>query len=78
MLYFFRMTTATISKKISEKIDFITIPRIQYEGLLRRAKIEEIETTKSQKKALIQSRKDLKAGKLLSYEDVARKLGFTN
>ncbi len=72
------MNVITIPKRTAQKDDLVIISKMEYENLLRIADTEGDELTVSQKKALIQSRKDLKMGKLLSYKDVARKLGFSN
>ena len=72
------MATATISKKISKKADLVTIPRIQYEGLLRRAQIDEIRMTTTQIKALKEAERELKFGKTLSIDELGAKLGFRN
>ena len=71
------MSTVTISKKIAGgEDDLIVISRREYENLLRtRARARgEVPMTADVKRAFLRSRKNMKAGKMLSIEDVKRGL----
>ena len=60
----------------NSKGDFITIPRQEYEMLVHRAfPIDDEPFTASDKRAFEQARKDLKAGRLLTLDEFARKMG---
>ncbi len=70
------MTVLTIPKKMTKE-DLVIIPRKEYEELLfREPRIaEEVPMTASEKRSLAQAHKDLKAGKLLTLDEFARKMG---
>ena len=72
------MTTITIPNKNTKTNELIAIPREEYEGLLQLRKIYEFQPTRSQKKALEQSRKNRKQGKTMTLYELERKLGFGN
>ena len=75
------MSTITIPKKVvGGTDDIVVISRIEYENLLRtRAQARgEIPMTSYVKRALLRSQKNAKAGKMLSMEDVKRKLASRN
>lgn len=72
------MSTITIPKKMAQKGDLVVIPREEYEALLEFKKIGEFEPTTIQKKALANAENNLRKGKSLSYNELAKKLGFTN
>ena len=68
----------TIPKKLAKKGDLVVIPREEYEALLELKKITEFEPTAAQKKSLAKAENNLRKGKSLSYNELVRKLGFTN
>ncbi len=70
--------TISIPKKLAKKGDLVVIPREEYEALLELKKIKEFEPTPAQKKSLAQAESNLRKGKSLSYNELVRKLGFTN
>ncbi len=73
----FVMSTVTISKKIAGSTDdLVVISRPEYENLLRTRALArgEIPITPDVKRALARSRKNMKAGKMLSIQDVKRRL----
>ena len=51
---------------------------MEYEFLLRRNNTNETEMNPTLKNALKRAKRNLKLGKLMSYEEVGRKLGFKN
>lgn len=73
------MTTITIiqHKTTSEK-ELVAIPRAEYEALVRFKKAREFTFTTTQKKALQRAENNFNRGKTLSYDDLAKKLGFTH
>ena len=72
------MNTITIPKKMAQSDDLIVVPRREYESLLQLRKIGEFSPTSAQKRALIRAENNLSRGKTLSYNELIRKLGFTN
>ena len=71
------MNTVTIPRKIAGGTDdLVVISRKEYENLLRaRAQARgEIPMTPNVKRALLRSRKNMKSGKMLSIDDVKRRL----
>ena len=75
------MNTVTISRKIAGGTDdLVVISRREYENLLRtRARARgEVPMTADEKRALARARKNMKAGKMLSLEDVKRRLASRN
>ncbi len=69
------MKVITIPKKLSQEGDLVVIPRREYERLLHLKQIREFRPTASQKDALKRAERNLKKGKTLSYDAVARALG---
>ena len=72
------MNTIVIPQKLSKKDDLIVVPRKEYEDLLELKKIKEFIPTPAQKRALLRAENNLKQGKTLSYNELVKKLGFTN
>jgi len=72
------MNTVTIPKELANRDDLVVIPRKEYEALLELTKISEFVPTAIEKKALIQARRNRKAGKYLTINELREKLGFTN
>lgn len=72
------MNIITIPKKIGRKNDLVTLPRKEYEALLELKKAREFVPTPAEKKALSVAEINLKRGKTFSYNELVRKLGFTN
>jgi hypothetical protein len=70
------MTVLKIPKKMAQE-DLVLIPRKEYEELLSAhvAHVPEIAMTTSEKRALLHARKELKAGKTISFNEFSRKLG---
>jgi len=72
------MNMVTIPKELANRDDLVVIPRKEYEALLELTKISEFVPTAIEKKALIQARRNRKAGKYLTINELREKLGFTN
>ena len=72
------MNTVTIPKKLASKDDLVVMPRKEYEALLGLKRIQEFNPTTAQKKALVIAESNLKKSKTLSYNELVKKLGFTN
>lgn len=75
------MVILTISKKLTKgKEDLVILQRKKYEALLFREPrlIDEEPLTADERQALKRARKNLKAGKLLSFDAFSKKLGFKN
>ena len=72
------MSIVIIPRKLAPKDDLIVIPREEYEGLLKLGAIKEFNPTLAQKRALAKAEANLKHGKTLTYNELSRKLGFTN
>lgn len=74
------MTTITIPKKLINKGDLVIVPRKEYEELLdfRLKKIQEVELTPIQKRALVQAKKNLSKDKFLTIYDLKQKMGIAN
>ena len=72
------MNTIVISKQLTKGEELIVVPRKEYEGLLELRKIYEFQPSASQKRALIQARKNRKKGNFLTLNELKTKLGFTN
>lgn len=72
------MNILTIPKRIAQNDDLVIIPRMEYEFLLRKNNTDEIEMSPTLKNALKIAKRNLKLGKLMSYGEVGRKLGFKN
>lgn len=72
------MNTITIPKKLAQKDDLVVVPRKEYEDLLELKKIKEFIPTPTQKQALLKAENNLKRSKTFSYNELVKKLGFTN
>ena len=72
------MQVVIIPKKLAREDDLIIIPRKEYDFLIRLRKVKEFIPTLAQKKALIRAERNLSKGKTLSYNELVKKLGFTN
>ena len=72
------MKAVTIPKKLFQEGDLVVIPRREYERLLQLKKIREFQPTTRQKDALKRAERNLKKGKTLSYDAVARALGIAD
>lgn len=72
------MNIITIPKRIGKKDDLVIVPRKEYEALLELKKAKEFMPTPAQKKAMSIAETNLKRGKTFSYNELIRKLGFTN
>lgn len=72
------MSTVTISKKPVNINDVVILPRKEYAALLELKRIKEFSPTAMQKRALQQAETNLRKGKALSYNELVKKLGFTN
>lgn len=69
------MNSIIIPKKIASKDDLVIVPRREYEALLELKKFREFTPTTAQKRALARAERNLKEGKTLSYNELAKKLG---
>lgn len=72
------MATITIPKKLAKQGDLVVIPRKEYEALLEFRKIREFMPNIVQKKALKRVENNFRIGKTLSYNELAKRLEFTN
>lgn len=72
------MNTITIPKSLAQKGDLVVVPKQEYEELQEFKKVKEFTPTSAQKRALARAEENFRRGKTLSYNDVVRKLGFTN
>lgn len=72
------MNTVTIPQKLAKKDDLVVVPRKEYEDLLELKKYKEFNPTPTQKRALLRAENNLRQGKTLSYNELVKKLGFTN
>lgn len=72
------MNTITIPRSIIRDDDLIVMPRREYEELLEVKKFKEFEPTKAEKLSLRRAEANFKKRKTLRYNDLIRKLGFTN
>ena len=72
------MKVITIPKTLSRKGDLVVIPRREYERLLELRKIREFQPTIKHKEALKRAERNLKKGRALSYDAVARALGLAD
>lgn len=68
------MVILTIPKKLAKKDDLVVIPRREYEALLELKKIREFTPTATQKKALAGARKEYRARKYLTFNELKQKL----
>ena len=72
------MKVITIPKALSQEGELVVIPRREYEKLLQLRKIQEFRPTAKHKGALKRAERNLKKGKTLSYDAVARALGLAD
>ncbi len=72
------MRAVTIPRTLSKEGDLVVIPRKEYEQLLQLKKIREFRLTAKQKDALKRAERNLKKGKTLSYDAVAKSLGIAD
>ena len=72
------MVTLIISKKLTEGTDLVIISKRDYEKLLAVRVIPEYQPTAREKKALTQARKNRRAGRFLTINELKQKLGFTD
>ena len=70
------MTTITVTKAVKVKGDFVLVPRKEYEELKRGYDDEPAVMTSALKRALARAHKARKAGRLLSLDELRRKLGL--
>lgn len=72
------MRVIRIPRSLVEKDDLIVIPRKEYENLLRLKNIREFRPTAKHIRTLRKAERNLKKGKTLTYDEVARALGFAD
>ena len=72
------MRAVTIPRALSKEGDLVVISRKEYEKLLQLKKIREFQPTAKHKDALKRAERNLKKGKTLSYDAVAKTLGITD
>ena len=72
------MTTITIPKNLIKNNDLVIIPRKEYETLIKFKTFKEFTPSSSQRRSLLAAERNLKKGTTLSYNDLIKKLGFTN
>ena len=72
------MKVFTIPKALAKEGDLVLIPRREYKQLLAFKKIREFQPTARQIEALKRAERNLKKGKALPYDAVARALGLTD
>ena len=72
------MTLITIPKKLAQKGDLALVPLKEYEEFLKFKKIREFTATAEQKRALTRARRNFRAGRTLSLDELRHKLGFRN
>ena len=72
------MATITIPRKITKGEELVIISRKDYEKLLELKRTPEFQPTAVQKKALIRARKNRKSGNFLTFNEIKKKLDFTN
>ena len=72
------MKAVTIPKALSKSGDLVVIPRREYEQLIALKKIREFQPTARQIADLKRAERNLKAGKALSFDAVAKSLGFAD
>ena len=70
--------TLALPRKLVQKNDMVIIPRKEYEALLELKRVKEFLPTPAQKRALIQAEMNFNRKKTLSYNELIKKLGFTN
>ena len=71
------MSTIAIPKTITKGEELVIIPRREYEGLLELKKVYEFQPSVTQKRVLLQARKNRKKGNFLTLNELKARLGFT-
>jgi hypothetical protein len=71
------MATVTIPKRLAKDDDLVVVPRKEYEALIALRRIREFTPAPSERRALLRAERNLKKGKALSYNELARRLGST-
>lgn len=71
------VATITIPKKITRGEELVVMPREEYEEFLELRRMQEFIPTPAQKRALLQAERNLRRKKL-SYNELVRRLGFTD
>lgn len=72
------MQTITIPKQLVRQGELVLIPRKEYDALRLLQKTLEFRPTAVQRRALVRAEKNLSKNKTLSYDDLAKSLGFTD
>lgn len=72
------MATVTIPKKLAHHDDLVIIPRREYQELLELKKAKEFKPTSAQKRALRAAENNFRRGKTFSYDELLKKLEFTD
>jgi len=74
------MTIITIPKELIKEKELVIIPRRELEELLRLAEknAPEVDLTPTQKKILLNARKNKKSGNFLTLNELKNKLGIAN
>ena len=72
------MTKVLIPKELAAEDDLVVIPKSEYEALTVFKKIQEFRPTAAQKRSLVQAERNFRKGKTLSYDELAKRLGFGN
>ncbi len=72
------MQTLLMPKKTFRSNDLVVLSRKEYESFLLFKKFKEFMPTHTEKQALLKAERNFKKRKTLSYNEVARGLGFTN
>lgn len=74
----FTMTVITIPKELAKRGELVVIPRYEYEELLKAKlkRMEEVELTPAQKKAIGSARKRIARGEFLTFDELKTKLGI--
>lgn len=73
------MNVITIPKKLAKNDDLVVIPRKDYESLMRRQPkvIPVVKLTPSEKRAIIESEKELARGEYITLNELECELGST-
>ncbi|MBI2676750.1 MAG: hypothetical protein HYX21_02260 [Candidatus Yanofskybacteria bacterium] len=76
MVKFFQMPTPAITKKLTQKGDFVIIPRKEYEEFLKFNSRPVYKPTKTESRMIKRAREDFKKGNYITLEELKKKLGF--
>ena len=68
----------TIPKSLAQMGDLVLVPRKEYESFLQFKRFKEYIPTLAERKALKRAERNLKMDKILSYDELVRKLGIKN